>query len=139
MSQEIKIKSRWFSYLVFMFLCVICVLVGGYGGAFLAAGNIVNNWIISQTSSTRSHIEILKLLRNGEQDTALEQLEARLDKDIVSLSPEYYDEFRITEQTRARIETALHQAKEYRQSYPRPSQGRAIDKDVEKTLSSVED
>ena len=116
---------------------MILVVAGGYGGAFLAAGSIVNNWVNSQTHATQSHIEILQLLRAGNNETALEQLENELDKDIVSLSPDYYEEFRLKEYTRDRVTAALQQAKEYRKANPRPSQGRAIDQDVEKTLSSV--
>ena len=122
-----------------MLLCIICVIAGGYGGAFLAAGSIVNNWITSQVAYTRSHIKILKLLRNEQRDAALEQLEQQLDKDIVSLSPAYYDKFRITKRTQADVNMSLQQAKTYRQAYPRPSRGRAIDRDVTKTLSSIKD
>lgn len=139
MIQEIKIKSRWYSYLLFMVLCIICVVAGGYGGAFLAAGNIVNNWVTSQAAYARSHTEILKLLRGGQHDAALERLEQQLDKDIVSLSPAYYDKFRITERTQADVNSSLRQVKAYRRAYPRPSRGRAIDRDVEQTLSSIKD
>ena len=67
----------------------------------------------SQARYTGAHMEILRLLRKGDKDSALERLEQQLDKDIVSLSPDYYDEFRISERTKKGIDTVLRQARQY--------------------------
>ncbi len=129
-----KSRFRWYIFLAFAVLGVACLVAGGYIGARLASRAIVDNWVNSQTHYTQSHILILNRLRKGETDTAIEQLEAQLDRDIVSLSPDYYEDFNISDNTRARVDAALEQAREYRQAFPRQKRGLAIEKDVEKTL-----
>lgn len=127
-------RSRWFSFFIFAILCVIGIVAGGYIGARLASTAVVNNWVGSQADYTQSHVLILRQLRRGEIDTVMEQLESQLDKDIVSLHPDYYDDFDITDRTRARVDAALEQARQYREAFPREKRGRAIERDVEDAL-----
>jgi len=131
-------RSRWFSFLIFATLYVIGVVAGGYIGARLASAAVVNNWVGSQTDYTQSHVLILRQLRRGEIDAAIEQLESQLDEDIVSLHPDYYEDFDIADRTRARVDTALEQARQYRQAFPREKRGRAIERDVEDALKKRE-
>lgn len=133
-----KTRTRWYTFLIFSLICGISLIAGGYIGAHLAASAIVNNWVNSQTHYTQSHVLILNQLRSGETAAAIEQLEAQLDRDIVSLSPDYYEDFSVTDQTRARIEAALEQARQYRQDHPRENTGMAIERDVKKTLEDDE-
>ncbi|MEX2525009.1 MAG: hypothetical protein WD750_08630 [Gammaproteobacteria bacterium] len=131
-----KTRARWYTFLVFALFCVLSLIAGGYIGAHLASSAIVNNWVNSQTHYAQSHVLILGQLRNSETAAAIEQLEAQLDRDIVSLSPDYYEEFRVSDNTRARIEAVLDQVRQYRRSYPREKRGTAIEQDVERTLET---
>ncbi len=133
-----KTRSRWYTFLIFSLFCSISLIAGGYIGARLASSAIVDNWVNSQTHYAQSHVLILEQLRKGETGAVIEQLEAQLDKDIVSLSPDYYEDFSISDQTRARIEAVLEQVREYRREYPRENRGTAIERDVKKTLDAGE-
>lgn len=128
-------RSRWFSFLLFALLCATSLLAGGVVGARIGAGAILDNWLTTRTNSTLSHLLILRQMRNGDDEAALNRLEAQLDRDIVSLLPDFYGGTRVSERARARAAAALEQAREYRDEYPRPPAGRAIDRDVQRALS----
>jgi hypothetical protein len=117
---------------------VVCLIAGGYLGARLGASAIINNWVNSQAGYAQSHILILRQLRNGDDDSAVEQLESQLDRDIVSLLPEFHGNYRLTDATRSRINAVLGQARQYRDDFPRQTSGKAIEDDVRHALADGE-
>lgn len=133
-----KNRFRWYPFLLFALLCVASLLSGGVIGARLGAGAIMDNWLTSQSNYALSHLLILRQMRNGDDEAALNRLEAQLDRDIVSLLPDYYGDARVSERARARAAAVLEQARDYRDEYPRPAQGRAIDRDVQRALGRDE-
>ena len=130
-------KSTLYAILIFMAGCLIGMVFGGYGGSYLSANAVINNWINSQTKDGNAQVAILINMRDGKNEQALELLEAELDKDIITLLPEYYEKFKITDQIVIAINTTLKNAKNYRMQFPRESKGRLIDKDVARALSLV--
>ena len=130
-------KSTLYTLLIFMAGGLLGIVFGGYGGSYLAASAVINNWINSQTKDGNAQIAILINMRGGNNEQALELVEAELDKDIVSLLPEYYEKFNITDQLVTAINTTLKNAKDYRMQFPRESKGRLIDTDVNRALSLV--
>ena len=133
-----KQLSTWLGVLLFIVGCIVGAVAGGMVSSRLIGNTIVDNWVNNQTSYAQSHVLVLRQLRTGESAAAVEMLEDQLDRDIVSLLPNRYADFRITERTRARVEQALQAAKEYRQEYPREKTGKIIEQDVERAFSIVE-
>ncbi len=131
-------NSKLYAFLIFLAGSLIGVIVGGYGGSYLAASAVINNWVNSQTKDGRAEVDILRQLRADEQENAIEILESELDKDIVSLLPEYHEKFRIQDLTLTSINETLLYAKRYRTEYPRESQGKLIDQDVARALALVD-
>lgn len=129
-------RSRWYPYLLCACVGVLCLITGGYVGMHLASSAIVNNWVNSQASYAQSHIIILRQLRSGDDDSAVEQLESQLDRDIVSLLPDFHGNYRLTDVTRTRINAILRQARQYRDEFPRKTQGEAIEDDVRHALAA---
>lgn len=133
-----KQMSRWFGALLFIVGCIVGA-VGGSMVAFYAVGStIVDNWVNNQTSYAQSHVLALRQLRAGETEEVRNMLEEQLDKDIVSLLPNRYEEFRITDRTQARVKQTLQAAKDYREEFPREKTGKIIEKEVEQAFSLVE-
>lgn len=133
-----KKLSTWLGVLLFIVGCIVGAVAGGMVSSRLIGNTIVDNWVNNQTSYAQSHVLVLRQLRTGENEAALEMLEDQLDRDIVSLLPNRYEEFRITERTQARVEQALQAAKNYRQEFPREKTGKLIEQDVERAFSIVE-
>jgi len=133
-----KQMSRWFGVLLFIVGCIVGA-VGGSMVAFYAVGStIVDNWVNNQTSYTQSHVLALRQLRAGETEDVRNMLEEQLNKDIVSLLPNRYEEFRITDRTQARVKQTIQAAKDYREEFPREKTGKIIEKEVEQAFSLVE-
>ena len=128
-------RSVWYPYLLSAFTGVVCLVAGGYLGLHLGSSTIVNNWVNSQANYAQSHILILRQLRSGDDDSALEQLESQLDRDIVSLLPDFHGNYRLTDATRSRINAILVQARQYRDEFPRQASGKAIENDVHHALA----
>jgi hypothetical protein len=129
-------RSPRLSRILLTMLWVVSLIASGGIGAYLASGAVVDQWVNSQASNTQSHILILRQLRSGDDDAALAQLEAQLDRDILSLLPDYYGHARVAARTRARADATLHQAKLYREDYPRQEEGAAAG-DARRALSGM--
>lgn len=129
-------QSGWYPYLLSAFTGVVCLVAGGYVGLHLGASAIINNWVNNQASYAQSHILILRQLRSGDDDSALEQLESQLDRDIVSLLPDYHGNYRLTDVTHSRISAVLREARQYRDEFPREARGEAVGDDVQHALSA---
>ena len=131
-------KSKLYAFLIFLAGSLVGVIVGGYGGSYLAASAVINNWVNSQTKDGRAETDILRQLRTGQHEQAIEMLESELDRDIVSLLPEYYEKFRIQGLTLTSINETLLHAKQYRLEYPRQLKGMLIDQDVTRAFTLVD-
>jgi len=131
---EQRLSPR-FSRVLLAALWAVSLIASGGIGAYLASGAVVDRWVDSQASYTQSHMLILRQLRNGDDDAALALLEAQLNRDILSLLPDYYGNDRVTARTRARADATLRQARLYREEYPRPAGDAAVD--VRRTLSGT--
>lgn len=129
-------RSRWFLYLLCAGLCVISLLLGGYIGAHLGSSAMINNWVTSQSNYAQTHILILRQMRGGDDDAALEQLEGQLDRDIISLLPDFHGDYWLSDETRTRLEAVLRQARQYRDEFPRQTQGgEAMEEDLRRALT----
>lgn len=66
-----------------------------------------------------------------------EFIESGLDQDIVSMEPERRENIRIREHTLGFIAQGLRTAKQYRDEFPRASQGKSIDDSIRKAFSTL--
>ena len=114
-------------------LCVLVALGGaGIGGWVLGSRFLLDPWVQEQAGDVNGHLETLRLLRRGDVNAAIEQLEARLDDDLVVLVPEGQS---LTAQVRDQMFAALRAAKQYRSEHPRTSSRKAVDAMVRNALS----
>ena len=115
--------------------CVLFFIAGVAGGAvggwYFGAEWLVNRWVAEQADDIKGDIELLRLLHAG-NTLAIEQLEVRLDDDLVTLEPEGY---RVKRRVRAEMDTALHAAQQYRTEQPRTSNRGHVDKMVREVLN----
>lgn len=107
------------------------LMTGAAGSAYFTYGKtrsyFGSEWLYEQSRDVQESLTLLKLLRSGNQKEALENLESRLDDDLISMQP---DEF-ISERTTGEINKAVDAAKNYRLNYPRKSQRRFVDRMVQ--------
>jgi len=114
-------------------LCVLVALGGaGIGGWVLGSRFLLDPWVREQAGDVQGHIETLRLLRRGDVKAAIEQLEARLDDDLVILVPEGQ---RLEPRVRDQMYAALSAAKQYRAEHPRTSSRKSVDAMVRNALA----
>ena len=104
---------------------------GAFSGWYFGAEWLVNRWVAEQADDIKGDIELLKQLRAGNTLQAIEQLEGRLDDDLVTLEPEGY---RVKKHVRAEMEIALRAAQQYRAEQPRKSNRAHVDEMVRDVL-----
>src|SRR6266850_7639247 len=105
---------------------------GAFGGFYFGAEWLLNRWVTEQADDIKGDIEVLKLLRGGNTLQAIEQLEGRLDDDLVTLEPEGY---RVKRHVRAEMQIALRAAQQYRAEHPRKSNRGHVDQVVREVLN----
>ena len=115
----------------------IGIWIGIYLGYRTGASTVATISINTQVHDLENRVEALKAQRNQYSTLAIEIIEHGLDKDILSLLPEYREDLDIPMHTLDFIKKGLQTAKRYRTSFPRTSQGKLMDKDVKRALSTV--
>ena len=105
---------------IFLIGCAVGVAIGGYGGFRFGMGFILNTSLAKDAREVESRISILRHLRTGEQDVAVNQLENGLNDMLILFDPHtpYPD---LKQQTVVALREAIDKAKEYRSAYPRPA------------------
>ena len=101
------------------------VSVGGYAVHLSTTRLLVDSAIDIDAHSLRVYSSALEALRAGDLDPALEDIEAWMDMTLIRvMEPDNYD-VRIRDVTMARADSAFHEARAYREAYPRTSGGAA--------------
>jgi hypothetical protein len=123
-------RNGWKSVLsyavVFILGAVIGLAIGGYSGARLGASFILNETLYKDAKEVQTQVKVLRHLRAGANDQAIELMEAHLDDNLIIFDPqEPYPG--IKEDTAAEIDTAISKCKDYRMEYPRSSDRPPID------------
>jgi hypothetical protein len=123
---EKKMKSLLVFALVFFVGAIVGLVIGGYGGARYGMSFILNECLYRDAGGVQSQVVILKHLRAGEIDQAIEVLEAHLDDDLIIFDPEepYTD---ISDQAISEIDKAIQETREYRATNPRKSNRPHVD------------
>jgi hypothetical protein len=128
---ESKRKLIFSLALAFLAGGVVGLAIGGYVGMNLMVSYFGNNWLHEQTDDVLSRIVILKHVRSGQKNQAVELLEAQLDDDLISIELDKY----INDQTISEINEAIREAKEYRAENPRKSNRPHVDQMVTNVFS----
>ncbi len=119
-------------YIVISFFVggLVGFVAGGYIGFELTTASFGNKWLDEQANDISSRITILKNVREGRHDEAVEVMERQLEDDLISIEPDR----RIKERTLSSINGAIKNAKNYRMQYPRTSSRPSIEKMAEAVL-----
>lgn len=113
-------KRKVFVGVGFAFLagCAVGLAIGGYQGFRLGTSFIINEALSKDAREVEARIAILKHLRAGERDQAIEKLETGLADTLIGFDPtEPYTG--LNGQTVAALKKAIDEAKEYRSAHPR--------------------
>lgn len=103
--------------------------VGGYRGFQSGMSFILNDALSKDAREVESRVAVLRHLRAGRQDQAIEALEGGMDDILVGFDPvEPYPG--LTGQTTAALGKAITAAKDYRSAHPRQSKAHARDEMV---------
>jgi hypothetical protein len=109
--------------LLFAAGCVIGAAAGGYAGFTRGRAIILNEALCRDAREVGSRISILRQLRDGAQERAVESLETGLNDLLIVFDPDTpYPG--LESRTTAALKNAIDQAREYRAAYPRPADGR---------------
>lgn len=106
-------------------------VTGSYVAIYFTSGYFSDGWMLGNSVDTQINISILKNLRNGDTEKAVEFLETTLDEKIISL--QISDEN--TQWTNKSVSKAIRVAIEYRNEYPRHTENPDVDKMVSEALS----
>jgi hypothetical protein len=115
---------------------VICflfgIVAGGIGGWHLGIRFLLNEWVLEMAGDVKGHIEVLQKLNAKNVNEAIENLEYKLDDDLIVLEPQGYQ---LKQHVREKMYAALRAAKQYRMEHPRKSKRGSIDEMVRNVLS----
>ena len=106
---------------------LVGIVAGGYIGFHLTTANFGNEWLYEQSNDISSRTTILRNIREGRHEDAVEMMERQLEDDLISIEPDH----RIKERTLSAINSAIQSAKEYRTQYPRTPSRPSIEKMAE--------
>src|SRR5688500_1844805 len=92
---------------------------GSYQGFRKGFAHILNEVLAKDARDVGSTIQVLRHLRTGERDHAVEKLEGKLSDTLIAFDPDrvYPD---LSEQTKTVLRDSIAQAKQYRTEHPRP-------------------
>ena len=116
-------KRKLFVGVAFAILagCAIGLAIGGYQGFRSGTSFIVNEALYKDAREVEARIVILKHLRAGERDQAIDKLETGLADILIGFDPaEPYAG--LDGQTVAALKKAIDAAKEYRSVHPPPAE-----------------
>jgi hypothetical protein len=113
-------KQKVFVGAVITFLagCAIGLAIGGHQGFRFGTSLIINEALSKDAREVEARIAILKYLRAGERDQAIERLETGLADILIGFDPsEPYAG--LDGQTVAALKKAINEARGYRSAHPR--------------------
>jgi low affinity Fe/Cu permease len=120
------LKSFFVYALIFVVGIAIGLAIGGYGGTRLGASFILNETLYKDAKEVQTQVDVLRHLRAGAHDQAVEILEAHLDDNLIVFDPcEPY--VGIKKNTADEIEKAISECRDYRMNNPRTSNRPPID------------
>ena len=113
-------KRKMLFVVVFTFLagCAIGLTIGGYQGFRFGTSLIINESLAKDAREVERGIAILRQLRAGEHDPAIETLETGLSDTLIGFDPaEPYAG--LTGETVSALKKAIDEARAYRSAHPR--------------------
>ncbi len=117
--------------LILIVVAIASAMVAGLGASQLTATYLVNQALDKDARDVQHQVNVLRQLRAGDVDQTIEQLEEKLDDDLLIFDPkEPFDG--LNEKAEANINQAIIGAKTYRAEYPRTSNQPHIDEMVNK-------
>lgn len=125
--------------LIFVFLtgCIVGAIAGGSTGYRYGMAFILNESLSKDARQVGSHISILRHMRNGEQDLAVEQFEDSLNDILIGFDP-HTPYSNLDDETVIALRHAIDEAREYRSTYPRPAEQQDFRDEMVRKLFSRE-
>ena len=124
-------------FLVFLAGCAAGTATGAYGGFRHGMAFILNECLSRDAREVGSRITILRHLRAGEQDQAVEKIEVGLNDILIGFDPDQ-PYANLKGQTVVALRNAIEQAEKYRSVYPRPANQRDFRDEMVQNLFSRE-
>jgi hypothetical protein len=124
----------WLGRLFFLVLGAAAGLAGGtYYGFKQGMTSIVDMSVSKDARWTKATIAALQDLRAGKTAAGLEEIEARLDDQLVMFDPS--QPLPLSPKTAAEVDAALKDAASYRAAHPRKSSRKMVDDMVSNLLA----
>lgn len=115
----------WF-FVMFLAGSAIGFLVGAYSGSNFGVGLIVNNALQRDALEIERRLTALRQLRAADSTAAIETLESGIDDALVIFDPQQPLPG-ISDDTAARVATAVRNVYDYRRQFPRISNRSHVD------------
>jgi hypothetical protein len=112
---------------------IIGGLAGSYGTAYITSYLYGGSVELQAAVAINQNVWVLKRLREGKIEEAIERLELELDGNLITLSAD----MPIDEQWQESVDRSLAFVNEYRSIYPRSTQNPEIDSAVANALSKA--
>lgn len=128
-------KFLWGVVVAFVVGAIVGLGIGAYGASYVTASRFINFSLSHDASGVQRFVAILKHLRAGATDQAVELLESRLDDILIVMMEPSNLRYRIKPYRISQVNKAFHQAKEYRSAYPRKSKRTHVDEMVANVFS----
>lgn len=125
----IKSKNLLVYFLLVLAGSAVGFLVGGYTGTEFGISIIANGTLNKDAQDVQTHVGVLRSLRKGETNAAIEQIEFYIDDALVIFDPnEPYPG--LDQRTIDKVNAAIKTAYDYRQEFPRQSSRSHVDEMV---------
>lgn len=111
--------------------------LGAHQGFDIGVSQVAGVSLNTQIHDIENRVQALRSLREKDIESAIELIESGLDNDIVSLEPARREGIRLAEHTLEFIAKGLLTAKQYRDHFPRASQGELIDESIRQAFATL--
>ena len=109
---------------------IVSGVTSGYVSIYFTTRFFTDGWMLGNVIDTEDHVKVLRVLREGKIEKAMESLEQSLNMKILGLL--ISDEN--TEKTNRAVSKAIQTVKEYRSKYPHSSKIPEVDEGIAKIL-----
>jgi len=99
---------------------------GWYFGFSAGRNDILKEWVFNDAKDAQAQVAVLRTLRQKKPAQAIEELESRLDDQLVQFNPQEPYSF-LTAREKGELRKAIADAKDYRTAFPRESKRKFVD------------
>jgi hypothetical protein len=134
-------NKHWNSIVIAVISICFGITIGGFS-VFYFLGNLNKQWVTDwsyNTSlfNTSNNVKLLYLLRNSENENAINYIERDLDSCIVLLGSLLSEETNLTTEQKENIIIKLELFRNYRGKYPKVYQYKEIESQINEILNKI--